>query len=262
MKIKLTNIRVDGGTQPREKINQEIVEEYADLVKSLVTLPPVEVIYDGHTYWLADGFHRFFAHQRAGRDEIEANTRDGSQRDAILWSLRANHDHGLRRTIEDKRRAVMVLLNDMEWENLSLREMADICKVSHPFVSKVKNSLHKPQSGELKIQKPEPKSKHPIENKVLDEGPTDDDKLRELAIHHEELAEENARLMDRLSVKHFDATPEEKVKALETLEELRKTVKQQEAEIKALKVSRDQYQNKCAELIKQCAYWEKLAKKN
>lgn len=34
--------------------------------------PPVVVFGDGLYYWLADGFHRFYAHQRAKRVTINA----------------------------------------------------------------------------------------------------------------------------------------------------------------------------------------------
>lgn len=47
----------------------------------------------------------------------------------------ANACHGQRRTNEDKRRAVMVLLNDAEWGKWSDNEVARRAGVSQPFVS-------------------------------------------------------------------------------------------------------------------------------
>ena len=44
----------------------------------------------------------------------------GTQRDAILWSISANATHGLRRTNEDKRRAVTRLLQDPECAGLAV----------------------------------------------------------------------------------------------------------------------------------------------
>lgn len=44
-----------------------------------------------------------------------ADIRQGTRRDAVLFSVGANASHGLRRTNEDKRRAVTVLLSDEEW---------------------------------------------------------------------------------------------------------------------------------------------------
>jgi hypothetical protein len=72
------------------------------------------VFYDGAEYWLADGFHRVHAAQKLRRLTIAADVRQGTRRDAVLLSARANAEHGLRRTNEDKRRAVLTLLADPE----------------------------------------------------------------------------------------------------------------------------------------------------
>jgi septal ring factor EnvC (AmiA/AmiB activator) len=59
----------------------------------------------------------------------------------------------------------------------------------------------------------------------------------------------------------MDATPEERVKAQETLESLRAEVKRLEAELHAVKISRDQLQSKTFEMQKQINYWRKKAEK-
>ncbi|QXD15805.1 hypothetical protein GQ464_002330 [Rhodocaloribacter litoris] len=67
-----------------------------------------------------------------------STAKDPSRRDAILHSVGANAEHGLRRTGADKRRAVMTLLQDEEWRRWSDREIARRCRVSHPFVAKMR----------------------------------------------------------------------------------------------------------------------------
>lgn len=136
--IRLSEIRIDGGTQPRTVIDEELVSEYSNCVDDL---PPITVFHDGVDIWLADGFHRFFAHNKAGKGEIRADIRTGTQRDAILFSVGVNADHGKRRTNEDKRKAVLTLLNDEEWGKWSSSKIADLCKVSHTFVDNIRNSL-------------------------------------------------------------------------------------------------------------------------
>ncbi len=69
--------------------------------------------------FVADGFHRHLAHQRAGRKTISTITHAGGEREAILHSCKANAAHGLRRTNADNRRAVLKLLNDPEWQQWS-----------------------------------------------------------------------------------------------------------------------------------------------
>ncbi len=56
--INIKSIRVDGGTQSRVEINNDIVSEYAALIKDGAEFPPVVVFNDGADNWLADGFHR------------------------------------------------------------------------------------------------------------------------------------------------------------------------------------------------------------
>lgn len=136
--IELCDIELDGGTQPRTEIDQNLVDEYAECLDKL---PPVTVFFDGVKYWLADGFHRFHAHNRANLSEINCIVINGTQRDAILHSVGVNADHGKRRTNEDKRKAVLTLLKDDEWSKWSNRQIAKACKVSPGFVDIIRKDL-------------------------------------------------------------------------------------------------------------------------
>lgn len=141
MFLPLNLIRTDGGTQPREAINHDVVEEYrAEMVKG-TKFPDIVVFYDGSAYWLADGFHRVLAAKQARKQSLNADVRQGARRDAVLHSVGANAAHGLRRTNADKRRAVTRLLEDEEWGKWSDREIARRCGVSNVFVSKLSPSL-------------------------------------------------------------------------------------------------------------------------
>jgi len=133
--IDLTNIRLDGGTQPRAELREDVIAEYAEDMRGGATFPPVVLFFDGAAYWLADGFHRVKAAFRAGRDTICADVRQGTRRDAVLHSVGVNADHGVRRTNADKRRAVLTLLNDEEWAKWSNSEIARRCRVSAQTVA-------------------------------------------------------------------------------------------------------------------------------
>ncbi len=139
--LPLDQIHIDGGTQPRVAIDEQIVAEYAELYGSGIDMPPVAVFFDGLVYWLADGFHRYHASKRAGRDKILAEVHDGLLRDAILYSVGANTAHGLRRTNADKRKAVLTLLEDDEWSVWSDREIARRCGVINSTVSRMRESI-------------------------------------------------------------------------------------------------------------------------
>ena len=136
--LELSKIRIDGDTQSRVELNQDVVNEYAQAMLDGVEFPPVKIFYDGADYWLADGFHRYFAAKEAGKVLILENIIPGTKRDAILYSVGANTTHGVRRTNADKRKAVVTLLNDLEWSNWSDNQIAKACSVSQPFVGKLR----------------------------------------------------------------------------------------------------------------------------
>lgn len=122
--LRLDQIRIDGGTQPRVAIDQTVVDEYADLYNEGKSLPPVVVFFDGATYWLADGFHRYWASSKANRDQVFAEVHQGTRRDARWYSFSANSEHGLRRTREDVAHILKTMLSDDEWAGKSDREIA------------------------------------------------------------------------------------------------------------------------------------------
>lgn len=137
--LALKNIRIDGGTQSRVKMFDEpTVERYLEVLKRGDELPAVKVVFDGKDNWLWDGFNRYETYRRFGRTKIEAEISKGSQRDAILLSFGANDEHGLQRSDDDKRNAVLKALADPEWSQWSNVAIAKACKVSESFVRKLK----------------------------------------------------------------------------------------------------------------------------
>lgn len=140
-RIEVSKIRADGGTQSRAATDEEVVNDYADAMTNGATFPPITVFFDGSDYWLADGFHRYHAAKRAGKATIAVDIHQGTRRDAVLHSVGANASHGLRRTNADKRRAVETLLRDEEWTGWSDNRIAKACRVTHPFVGKIRASL-------------------------------------------------------------------------------------------------------------------------
>ena len=150
MQLAVDSIRTDGGTQSRAQINWLTVTDYAADIAEGATFPPVVVYFDGADYWLADGFHRLEAHKRLGLVEIAADVKQGTRRDAILYSVKANAVHGLRRTNEDKRRAVRLLLEDDEWWLWNDVKIAAMCGVSSMFVWNVRREVKKERDAIIK----------------------------------------------------------------------------------------------------------------
>lgn len=140
--LSLSEIRIDGGTQPRTEINEQYIRE--NLIPALdggATMPPLTVFYDGKYYWLADGFHRWHAFTTCDVLMPACEVHKGTKRDAILYSVGVNDKHGLRRTNEDKRECVETLLNDKEWAKWTDVKIAEQCNVGHAMVSRVRVSI-------------------------------------------------------------------------------------------------------------------------
>ena len=251
--INIRAIRIDGGTQSREKLDQAVVDEYAELMKEGTEFPPISVVHDGNEYYLSDGFHRLLAAQRAGKASINCDVITGTLRDAILYSLSANSSHGLRRTVEDRRKAVMTMLEDFEWGEWSDREIARQCHVSHPFVAKLRAAM-KPEKKSGNIATPKAEKKEP---KAAEPEVEEHDPQKEVI---DELVERNSQLEKRLAVELMEATPEEKAKAKDLIEELQEQVKQLTIENQALSVSRDTFQAENAQLKRQVKMLQKKLK--
>lgn len=139
--LDITQLRTDGGTQPRKAIDNVLVSEYAEAMKSGAEFPPVVAFWDGVDYWLVDGFHRLHAARGAEMKSISVERHEGTRRDAVIYSVGANAAHGQRRSNDDKRKAVLTLLEDEEWSGWSDREIARRCAVSHQTVSNLRASL-------------------------------------------------------------------------------------------------------------------------
>jgi len=116
MEIKLIDISslVTEGLQTRDGLAKSVVKDYAEMMKSGCTLPPVEVVRDSATgqLYLVDGYHRVDAAKRLKRTVIDAQVTDGTYTDAIRCAIKANAAHGLRRSNADKRNALK-----MAWEH-------------------------------------------------------------------------------------------------------------------------------------------------
>lgn len=134
----------DRRTQMRANgTDKAVVKEYAAVLEGgKHALPTIEVYTEDHeTYWIVDGWHRYEAHVLCGHDTIPCTVTVGWHDEAVLAAVRANAEHGLRRTNEDKRLAVRTLLMHPEWGKWSDRVIAEKAGVSHPTVKAVRDTL-------------------------------------------------------------------------------------------------------------------------
>jgi FtsZ-binding cell division protein ZapB len=257
-------IRIDGDTQSRAEIDQAMVAEYSTNMQDGDQFPAVVAYFDGVNYWLGDGFHRYHATKKAGIGSILADVINGTNRDAQLYSLGANSLHGLRRKNADKRKAVMTMLNDFEWQEWSNAEIARHCRVSPTLVASLRGD-DAPDVRKFKMadgtvaEKRVPKraeqaaSKPVAEEPVVDSNSDHDDMVAELVA-------ENERVNDRLAVAAMEGTEEEKAMAADTIESLREEIRILKIELVAVKQSRDQYQSENGQMKKQMSMYERKLK--
>jgi N6-adenosine-specific RNA methylase IME4 len=149
-KLAIASICLEVAAKVRARTNDEVIGHYADQMRAEVKFPPVVVFSDGQVNRLADGRHRVEAAKLAGLTEIEADVREGGERDALLYAVGANAKHGLRMSNADKRKVVALLLTDPDWGQWNSREIARRCGVSDKFVGGVRKRLASANGSQIR----------------------------------------------------------------------------------------------------------------
>ena len=132
LKIKIEDLNTRD-LQTRAALNEDTVSDYAEAMERGERFPAVTIFTDGAEYYLADGFHRVEALRRIGKKSVMAELQDGDYKAALLYALKANSTHGLRRTNADKRHALEMAWNAREHlfgGEPSDALLADVCGVT------------------------------------------------------------------------------------------------------------------------------------
>jgi ParB-like chromosome segregation protein Spo0J len=263
---------MDERLQSRTEINETTVAEYAESIKNGDEFPAVLVYFDGINYNLTDGYHRAHAHKRAGKASILCEVVNGTFRDAQLRAAGVNANHGMRRTHADKRKAVMMLLDDLEWGEWSNSEIARRCGVSPTFVAglrdggapdviKYKTSggavAKKAKAAGRAAKEKEPELKE--EEKPAAEKPEDSFNPNDELI--ERLMKDNDDLTMNLALAHMGGTEEQQNEAREIINSLREELRIANIELDAVKKSRDQFQAENAQMKSQIKMLQRQIKK-
>jgi hypothetical protein len=222
--------------------------------------PPVILFHDGVEYYLADGFHRYFATRKLKKTSIAVDILTGTLREAILYSLKANKAHGLRPSNEDKRSSVIKMLKDHEWKLWADREIARHCDVSHVFVAKMRKELAGGEVQTTRKFKTKGGNVSTFTNRAPQESeaqaPAYDEKQEML----EALVAENEKLAEQLAIATIDGTDGEKDLATILIADQKEEIRVLKIELVAVKKSRDMFQSENAQLKKQVAMYQKKLK--
>lgn len=138
--VKVADLFIRKEVQVRN-IRHEAVDDYAAEMKAGAVFPPPDVFPTASRYYPAKGIHRVLAAKKAELEEMTVRVHEGGHREAILMAVGANAENGIRRTNADKRRAVVALLKDDEWKGWTDGAIAQQCKVSQTFASKVRREM-------------------------------------------------------------------------------------------------------------------------
>lgn len=150
--IQLSRITHTVETQSRCTLNNDVVSDYAERMLAGDKFPPIVVFEDKDlkdagdvNLFLADGFHRVAACVRNNFKDILAEVRQGTQKDALKYSIGANRTNGLCRTNADKRHCIRLALE--HFADLSDRAIADLVGVSAPTVGSARAEYEAMKQG-------------------------------------------------------------------------------------------------------------------
>jgi len=150
MEKKVADLKADTRCQARERMDEQAIEDYAEVYRAGDTLPPLDVFEVEAELVIVDGFHRHEAARWARVATLPVRVvGKGSMADAKYCSLGSNQTHGLRRTRGDKRRAVRLAL-DLD-DDRSNREIAKHIGVSHTFVANCRSELSAQGGKQMEI---------------------------------------------------------------------------------------------------------------
>ena len=135
--LLLIDIVLDPDLQVRP-VDDAVAKEYAEHLESL---PPVTVWVVEGRYLLADGWHRYRAHQLAGATQIRVTILTGTIDDVKIFIAQCDIRVGVRRNRPAKRVAVTLVLGTLRAAEWSDRKVAAHCGVSHTFVGLIRARL-------------------------------------------------------------------------------------------------------------------------
>lgn len=108
----------DPGFQPRAiNLDEDHVDSLGEIYLAKRVLDPVVLFYvpNEDIYILIDGFHRHAVYKRARQETIPAYVVEGTVEDAIEYSAMANQHAILKRSPEDIKKQVYLLLDIKKW---------------------------------------------------------------------------------------------------------------------------------------------------
>jgi hypothetical protein len=169
--VFIADVDLEGSPIVRDELREDVIEEYMEIYKASGTdaMPPPDLfrVPKSKFFLIGDGAHRIHAARDAGLKQIPCQVRDGTPQDCVMFALRSNQRHGLRRSNDDKRQCISTAI--LQFPEISDRQIGEICGVSNHLVGLVRKDLiakgeseaaetrTDTQGREQPAEKPEPK---------------------------------------------------------------------------------------------------------
>ena len=140
--ISLDELTLDTMYRVREYNDEGVIMSYAECMETeedFQKFPPIEVYYDGSSYWVADGRLRCLAAKKAGHKKIHAHITEGDRLGAFWASIVANGRQGFGLSWRDRQRVVTSALRC--WPDRSNQAIAVAVGVSEGTVRRFRAKL-------------------------------------------------------------------------------------------------------------------------
>lgn len=141
--VPLDDVTRDESLQPRDGLKETHTRALVAAIEEGVDIPPVVLYQLGDELVLADGWHRYAAHQRAGKNKIRADIYEGDREDAVAHAGAANVGDKLGLTASEKVRFLRALLKLPKYAKGSDRALARMCGTSPSTVAKYKREMQR-----------------------------------------------------------------------------------------------------------------------
>jgi len=192
--IKIDQLKFDPEVLARSSVNIDYVVQYAEDLENGANFPAVDVMDDGENLYLYDGNLRVNAHLKCEKTTIMANVHEGTRRDGILLSCKANTKHGKRRSGGEAKEMIIRLLQDEEWQQWGATLIAEKCGSSRQYVNQVKRDVSTGNSFQFPTTTKGKDGKiRNTENIGKNQGPSDEE-LKQEELNQEKLKEQAEEL--------------------------------------------------------------------
>jgi hypothetical protein len=148
LKIKIDRLTLHPDLQMREVMDQALIYSYVQLMKEGAVFDPMSATFDGDTYWLDGGHHRYQAYKLLNVREVAVDYTDGDFDEAFRKALCSNHKNGKQRSNDDKRKAVLKCF--LRYPDMSNYEVAKAVEVSQSFVAGIRDPEVKARQDEAR----------------------------------------------------------------------------------------------------------------